>query len=553
VAQARRALNSPLHLDFDGWLQQPALPPLPSSEATAESLCALLQRAAAEAEPETSRMLRGIAAEYGGTLVDEMYRLKSPSSLLRKCRAFVEKLREASGGSQQEAEAALFALHTTSPGVAGQPVVVDALRYTLIFERDRYTEAAKAIRSAVVALRGEEAIVDRKNFWDGLQPYRGINDIYACPVSSCGPCRTLLWEVQMHTPESYKLKSLVHPLYQRFRVAADKDARLALFYRMCSLAVGDGVPVPEGVLDLPTVTIRPPPPGVPRVHTHARSQQVANYPQRAAVRDVRLPWQVPWADYQPPEFTASSVLNNMRGLPSPSKQWADPADALALRETLRGRTTFIHDTAGCSWGQIDDEACFDAFEAETGRPINPLGRTGLRGRGRLGKWGPNQAADPIVTRYNPAVPGQLQMVAIERYNPKGAWAIPGGMVDDGEVVSEAVRREFEEEAGNVPQERQAVFKQLVDRLFSTGEVVYRGYVDDPRNTDNAWMETTAFHFHCSLELGGMLPLQAGDDARKVAWIVCDAEVEPRFANLYADHRKFVDALDMSAHPDPRCG
>ncbi len=25
--------------------------------------------------------------------------------------------------------------------------------------------------------------------------------------------------------------------------------------------------------------------------------------------------------------------------------------------------------------------------------------------------------------------------------------------------------------------------------------VYRGYVDDPRNTDNAWMETVACNFH----------------------------------------------------------
>ena len=25
--------------------------------------------------------------------------------------------------------------------------------------------------------------------------------------------------------------------------------------------------------------------------------------------------------------------------------------------------------------------------------------------------------------------------------------------------------------------------------------VYRGYVDDPRNTDNAWMETVAINFH----------------------------------------------------------
>ena len=26
-------------------------------------------------------------------------------------------------------------------------------------------------------------------------------------------------------------------------------------------------------------------------------------------------------------------------------------------------------------------------------------------------------------------------------------------------------------------------------------IVIRGYVDDPRNTDNAWMETVAFNFH----------------------------------------------------------
>ena len=29
---------------------------------------------------------------------------------------------------------------------------------------------------------------------------------------------------------------------------------------------------------------------------------------------------------------------------------------------------------------------------------NPVGRTGMTGRGLLGKWGPNHAADPLVTR-----------------------------------------------------------------------------------------------------------------------------------------------------------
>lgn len=25
--------------------------------------------------------------------------------------------------------------------------------------------------------------------------------------------------------------------------------------------------------------------------------------------------------------------------------------------------------------------------------------------------------------------------------------------------------------------------------------IYEGYIDDPRNTDNAWIETVAYHFH----------------------------------------------------------
>lgn len=40
------------------------------------------------------------------------------------------------------------------------------------------------------------------------------------------------------------------------------------------------------------------------------------------------------------------------------------------------------------------------FDAR-GYPLNPRGRTGMRERGLLGKWGPNHAADPIVTRWQP--------------------------------------------------------------------------------------------------------------------------------------------------------
>lgn len=48
--------------------------------------------------------------------------------------------------------------------------------------------------------------------------------------------------------------------------------------------------------------------------------------------------------------------------------------------------------------EIDRRSHLGIYELVNGRPRNPIGRTGITGRGQLGKWGPNHAADPIVTR-----------------------------------------------------------------------------------------------------------------------------------------------------------
>ena len=60
------------------------------------------------------------------------------------------------------------------------------------------------------------------------------------------------------------------------------------------------------------------------------------------------------------------------------------------------------------------------------------------------------------------------------------------MVDPGEGISETVKREFQEEAG-----RSSIDESVIRRLFSNGVKLYESYADDPRNTDNAWMETIA--------------------------------------------------------------
>ncbi|VDK28084.1 unnamed protein product [Anisakis simplex] len=65
-----------------------------------------------------------------------------------------------------------------------------------------------------------------------------------------------------------------------------------------------------------------------------------------------------------------------------------------------------------------------------------MGRTGLRGRGVLGRWGPNHAADPIVSMFRQ---GRLHFIGIERHDTH-EWALPGGMVDPDELISGTLKR-----------------------------------------------------------------------------------------------------------------
>ena len=97
-------------------------------------------------------------------------------------------------------------------------------------------------------------------------------------------------------------------------------------------------------------------------------------------------------------------------------------------------------------------------------PLNPWRRTGLVGRGLLGKFGPNHAADPIVVRFNPAIM-QLEFVAVKRCDT-GQWAIPGGMVDAGESVTLTLRREFHEEAGSSNTE------ELLTKVFAKLSLIH---------------------------------------------------------------------------------
>ncbi|XP_006018160.1 ADP-ribose pyrophosphatase, mitochondrial isoform X1 [Alligator sinensis] len=253
--------------------------------------------------------------------------------------------------------------------------------------------------------------------------------------------------------------------------------------------------------------------------------------ERSKVPSDKVGWLVEWKDYSPVEYTAASILAGPK--------WADPQISdkhFSLKFNEKD-------------GQVERKSLSGLYKIENGRPRNPVGRTGLVGRGLLGRWGPNHAADPIITRWKRDKSGSriahpvsgkniLQFVAIKRKDC-GEWAIPGGMVDPGEKISATLKREFSEEALNSLQKCAAEIKELeqqLDRLFNQQHlVVYKGYVDDPRNTDNAWLETEAVNYHDeSGETMDNMPLEAGDDAGKVKWVDISEKLK-----LYANHSHFI--------------
>eukprot|EP00004_Rigifila_ramosa_P023943 TRINITY_DN681_c0_g1_i1.p1 TRINITY_DN681_c0_g1~~TRINITY_DN681_c0_g1_i1.p1 ORF type:complete len:403 (+),score=51.11 TRINITY_DN681_c0_g1_i1:70-1209(+) len=247
----------------------------------------------------------------------------------------------------------------------------------------------------------------------------------------------------------------------------------------------------------------------PSVHVKARGPH-PSYPPRLPVVDHRVAWSSEFPGYSPLVFTHERV------------QQRDAADPRSVDYSTR----FSYE------GPL-------VFDPVTGAPLNPRGRTGLAGRGVLPRWGPVQCADSIVTRDHPQSPGKLQMVAIQRRDT-GVWALPGGKVDPGESFQQAMRREFEEEAGNVGPADTEAQKVVLDQVFADmSHIIHKGYVDDPRNTDNSWMETVAAHFHLSASLAAQLKIQAGDDAQQVKWLDID-NANPEYLHLFASHRDFVE-------------
>lgn len=222
-----------------------------------------------------------------------------------------------------------------------------------------------------------------------------------------------------------------------------------------------------------------------------------------------------------PVFYEAPVLHG-----SPKPEWADEWQLDA--KTRAQRITYSFDPAGTC---LKDSPCHvDAFN---GLYLNPRGRTGITGRGKLGKFGPNHAADVIVTC---TIDDEHFALMVEKHlSDSATLAWPAGMIEAGQTVPDALRAELTQEAVRE--------SNAVDKLFAECDcgLVYRGWVDDFRNTDNAWMETTVHHFHATDEIRRDLQLHVTDteEIKAVRWHKME-----EVTRMYASHMDWLHIVLM---------
>ncbi len=190
-------------------------------------------------------------------------------------------------------------------------------------------------------------------------------------------------------------------------------------------------------------------------HLRIRIEKPESYPDRQVILIDEAPWSVDSDRYKPPYYVAPAVV--AAGYMEGDGRWAHPEDvAQATGLVITGRSN-----------KADD----------LGRPLNPRGRTGIAGRGLLGRWGANPAVAAVIVRASAEGDG-LEFLVGKRTAQLGA-ALPRGMLNLDESLNDGLQRILASKAGLRIQDLEA--RQIFDDFYY-----------DYRQTDHSWVELEAW-------------------------------------------------------------
>lgn len=214
--------------------------------------------------------------------------------------------------------------------------------------------------------------------------------------------------------------------------------------------------------------------------------------------DVPMPKNRNWDSlphYQPVYYTADSVKRAV-----PDWEHPDPDESWKRARKLTLSRTLLRDTV-------------------TQLALNPAGATGVTGYGRLRNLGPNLSADGMITHNREAL-------LVERRDT-GQIAFPGGFrneigKDRYEDPLHAALREVQEET------------TITIRDMSKAALIFAGIAPlSLRNTDIAWIESTAYHIDISA-IDRPEPT-ANDDAKSAGWYPLSNKIISRMSDQHAEN------------------
>ncbi|XP_035762623.1 transient receptor potential cation channel subfamily M member 2 [Neolamprologus brichardi] len=173
---------------------------------------------------------------------------------------------------------------------------------------------------------------------------------------------------------------------------------------------------------------------------HVNSRQFS-YPNskltRFPVPEEKVPWEVSFSSYKPTNYTSDD-----------SKDHVDGSEPEALANYR-----------------------------------NPGGRTGISGRGALSCLGPNLSVELVITRWRDSEKSVLEYLAVCDESRR-TLALPAGPVDSADKLPPTLKKTMGKK-----------LCETINAKLSEGTKVFEGYVDDCRNTDNAWVEMTVLNIH----------------------------------------------------------
>ncbi|KRZ03263.1 ADP-ribose pyrophosphatase, mitochondrial [Trichinella zimbabwensis] len=230
--------------------------------------------------------------------------------------------------------------------------------------------------------------------------------------------------------------------------------------------------------------------------------------RRVYISQTHWKWKNKLFAYAPPDFSAEFEDNIPHDSFDPSKN-----------ESLANFNKMDQ--------SVDRRSINGHYEVKNGRPRCPIGRTGIQGRGKLPRWGPNFVLAVIVDSGE----GHLLDI-LSTTTAEGSFEIPTFFIDD--YSKEGIEAKLEEIIiASKPTNRYSRKKihSLVETAMKNALIVKQGYTPDSRNTDNAWTETIAVQISDPMRQHlGKLKFESQAKQSTVEWRTVDEKSQNEIRN-----------------------